>query len=319
MTAFLLRRLLAGLLVLWTVATLVFVLFYVTPADPGRTLCGTRCSPAQVESLNQRLGFGDPVLVQYGRFLGRLAQGDLGHSVRYDQPVAERIVHAVGPTLSLVLGAAVLWLLLGVGAGLLAARRPGGWADRAVTVGALTTMSVPSFVVGMVLLYLFFSWPASRGMAALPPGGYVPFGDDPVDWARHLLLPWVALAIVAAGVYARVTRSTVLAVRQEDFVRTARAKGLSERRVVLHHVLPAAAPAVVTLAALDLGTLLGGAVVIEKIFALQGLGQEAISALGGDDLPMILGLVLVGTTFVVVFNTVADVLHAWMDPRVGLT
>ncbi|MCU1677531.1 MAG: putative peptide transport system permease protein [Frankiales bacterium] len=321
MTRFLVRRLALGLLVVWLVASAVFVLFYVSPGEPARTLCGPKCTPTQIEQTKARLSLGDPVGTQYVHFLGRLAHLDFGTSARFDQPVADRLGNSLAPTLSLVVGAALLWLVVGVAAGIVAARRPGSIRDRVITLGALSSLSVPTFVVGMGLIYLCYSLPRKLGYYGMPAGGYVPLTGPKgsvSEWFVHLVLPWCSLAIVSAGIYARLTRTAMLTALGEDFVRTARAKGVSERRIVLRHALPSAAPGLLSVFGVDVGTLLGGAVVIEPLFNLHGLGQEALDAFSNADLPIIVGLVLLGTVAVVVASLVVDVLHAVLDPRVTL-
>lgn len=322
MIGFLARRLAFGVLVVWLVATAVFVMFFVGPSDPANALCGPKCTETQVEQTRIRNGLDEPLATQYVRHLGNVARFDFGRSAKYDTPVRERLVEAVAPTASLVVGAAVLWVLVGVSAGVVAARRPGSWRDRGITLGALLGISVPPFVVGMLLLYLFAHVPAQLGYVGLPPSSYVPLtgpDGDPGGWLSHLILPWASLAIVAGGVYARLTRTAMLTALGEDFIRTARAKGLSERRVAWRHAFPAAAPGVLTVLGVDIGTLLGGAVVIEPMFNLHGLGQEVVGALQSQDLPVIMGVVVVGTVAVVVVSALVDVVHAWLDPRVALS
>ncbi|MDQ1701408.1 MAG: peptide/nickel transport system permease protein [Frankiaceae bacterium] len=322
MTRFLLRRLGFGVVVVWLVATAVFGLFFFgSAASTAAALCGPRCTPDQLAQVRVRFGLDSPVAAQYAHFLARIAHLDLGRSSRLDVPVLTRIASSLAPTASLVVGAAVLWMLAGVGAGVAAARRPGSWRDRTVTVAALTTLSVPTFVVGMLLVYAFYLMPRKLGFVGLPATGYVPLTGSkgsPGQWLSHLVLPWCSLAIVSAGVYARLTRAAVLSALGEDFVRTATAKGISARRVAFRHALPAGAPGILTIFGVDVGTLLGGAVVIEQLFNLHGLGQEAIDALQAGDRPMIMGLVLFGTLAIVVMSLVVDVLHARLDPRVTL-
>jgi peptide/nickel transport system permease protein len=316
MTRFLLRRAAFGALVLWLISVAVFVLFFVAPHDPARTIAGRQATPETVALVRHRLGLDRPVLQQYGHFLARLVHGDLGYSYYNSEPVRSLIAGRLPVTVSLAIGGAVLWLILGVGIGVLAARRPRSLVDRGATVFVLAGLSAPTFLVGLLLLYVLFFRLHLAGVDAFPGGGYVPLTQDPVGWAQHLVLPWLTLALVSAATYSRLTRGSLLEVLSEDYIRTARSKGLSERRVVYRHALRSALTPVVTQLGIDVGALLGGAIITENVFGLPGLGQMAVQSVTTQDLPVIVGVVLVAAFFVVLANIVVDLLYAVLDPRV---
>ncbi len=316
---FLARRVLLALLVLWVVVTAVFCMYFVAPHDVARLIAGRQATPETVAAVTRRLGLDDPLPVQYLHFIGHLLRGDLGYSYTSSAPVTALIGQALPVTVSLAVGGAILWLLIGVSAGVAAARRRGRLADRATTTAALVFYSLPTFLLGELLLLGLFYRLHLVGFDLFPGGGFVPLTSDPLEWARHLLLPWLTLALVSAATYARLTRAAVLDVLGADFVRTARAKGASERRVDLHHVLRVALTPIATQFGLDLGTLLGGIVVTETVFGLPGLGQLMILSVEHKDLPTTIGLVVLATAFVVAANMVVDVLYVLIDPRVRLT
>jgi peptide/nickel transport system permease protein len=314
---FLVRRLLFGVLVLWLISVAVFVLFFVAPHDPARTIAGRQATAQTVMLVRHRLGLDKPVLTQYGDFLIRLAHGDLGYSYYNSEPVRSLIAARLPVTLSLTLGGAVLWLVVGVGIGVIAARRPRSLLDRGATVFVLAGLSMPTFLVGLLLLYFLFFRLHLAGVDAFPGGGYVPLTQSPAQWAQHLVLPWLTLALVSAATYSRLTRGSLLEVLGEDYVRTARSKGLSDRRVVYRHALRSALTPVVTQLGIDVGALLGGAIITENVFGLPGLGQLAVQSVTTQDLPVIVGIVLLAAFFVVAANIVVDLLYAVLDPRVS--
>ena len=317
MLRFLVRRLLFGVLVLWLISVAVFVLFFVAPHDPARTIAGRQATAQTVMLVRHRLGLDKPVLTQYGDFLIRLAHGDLGYSYYNSEPVRSLIAARLPVTLSLTLGGAVLWLVVGVGIGVIAARRPRSLVDRGATVFVLAGLSMPTFLVGLLLLYFLFFRLHLAGVDAFPGGGYVPLTQSPAQWAQHLVLPWLTLALVSAATYSRLTRGSLLEVLGEDYVRTARSKGLSDRRVVYRHALRSALTPVVTQLGIDVGALLGGAIITENVFGLPGLGQLAVQSVTTQDLPVIVGIVLLAAFFVVAANIVVDLLYAVLDPRVS--
>jgi peptide/nickel transport system permease protein len=318
MVRFLIRRTLLGVFVLWLITLLVFVIFFVSPSDVARTMAGRQATPQTVALIQHRLGLDEPLWRQYLTFVGRALRGDLGYDYYHQVPVTTIIAAALPKTLSLVLGAAVLWLLIGVLTGVVSAVRPRSVADRTLTVFALTFYSMPTFLLGLLLLYFAYYRLTLAGFDWFPAGGYVPMVQDPAEWARSLVLPWLTLALVMAATYTRLTRASMLDVLGEDYIRTARSKGIGENRVIYRHGLRAALTPVATQFGIDLGTLLGGVIVTETIFGIDGLGREAITAIFRQDLPVIVGIVLVAATAVVVANLVVDVCYAFLDPRVRL-
>lgn len=308
MTGMILRRLGWSLVVIWFVVTITFLITTALPADPAKTMLGPRATKDSIERVTAHYCFGESVPVQYGCWVGNLARGDLGESYRTRRPVTELLGDRVWPTLQLALGAVVLQLLFGVPLGMLAAWRKRRWPDRAVTWLTLIVQSAPTFVVGTVLLYVVaYRWDV------LPLGGY---GDGLGDRLAHLVLPSATLALAGIAYYARITRDELVDVLGQDYVRTARAKGLDERSVLLRHGLRPAMPPILTLAGLDLGILAGGAVVTETVFAWPGLGREMWIAILEVDMPVILGIVLVTAIAVAIANLLVDLLHLWLDPRI---
>ena len=318
MPRFLVRRILFGALVMLIVSLAVFILFFVA-SDPAAAFCGRTCTPQRLLLIKSRLGLDRSYVAQYGSFVWQLLHGNLGYSFASQVSVNSKIAGGLAATTSLALGSAVLWLLMGVPIGITAATKPRSVRDRLSTVFALTGLSLPSFVVGLVLLNLLFYQLTIRGVRWFPPSGYAPLSQGPLEWARHLILPWFTLAFITAASYARLTRGSMLEVLGEDYIRTARAKGLSERKVVYKHGLRSALTPIVTLLGIDVGTLLGGTVVTEKLFGLQGIGQSALNAVAQSDLPVVLGTVLVAALFIVVANILVDITYALLDARVRLS
>jgi peptide/nickel transport system permease protein len=318
MPRFLVRRILFGALVMLIVSLAVFILFFVA-SDPAAAFCGRTCTPQRLLLIKTRLGLDRSYVAQYGSFVWQLLHGNLGYSFASQVSVNSKIAGGLAATTSLALGSAVLWLLMGVPIGITAATKPRSVRDRLSTVFALTGLSLPSFVVGLVLLNLLFYQLTIRGVRWFPPSGYAPLSQGPLEWARHLILPWFTLAFITAASYARLTRGSMLEVLGEDYIRTARAKGLSERRVIYKHGLRSALTPIVTLLGIDVGTLLGGTVVTEKLFGLQGIGQSALNAVAQSDLPVVLGTVLVAALFIVVANILVDITYALLDARVRLS
>jgi peptide/nickel transport system permease protein len=245
-----------------------------------------------------------------------LLHGDVGYSFYNSTSVRSLIWDRVPVTFSLAIGAAILWLLIGVSTGVLAATRPRSPADRVVTVAALFFYSMPGFLLGLIFLYFLFFRLHLAGITIFPGSGYVPLTEDPLQWAQHLLLPWFTIALVTAALYSRLTRGSMLDVLGEDYIRTARAKGLSERRVVYRHGLRSAITPIVTQFGIDLGTLLGGVIIVENIFGLPGLGQLAVQSVTTHDLPVIIGTVVLASAFIVTANILVDICYALLDPRV---
>jgi peptide/nickel transport system permease protein len=319
MTRFLLRRIAFGAIVLWVVVTVVFILYFVAPNDPARLIAGRLANAQTLRAVRHSLGFDQPKIVQYGHYLWRLLHGNLGYSYVGSEPVRTIIAQDLPVTASLAIGGALIWLVIGVTSGVLAARRPRTIADRTVTSFALFFYSMPTFLLGELFLWIFFYELHRAGINFFTVTGYVSLTSDPFEWARHLILPWFTLALVTASVYSRLTRGSMLDVLGEDYIRTARAKGLRERRVIYRHGLRAALTPVLTQFGIDLGTLLGGVIVTESVFGLRGLGYEILSAITREDLPVIMAIVILASTFIVVANIAVDALYAVLDPRVRLT
>jgi peptide/nickel transport system permease protein len=315
---FLLRRLVWSVLVVWFVATSVFVIYFAVPRDVARLVAGSRANAQTLALVRTRLGLDQPVGVQYGQFLRRLSHGDLGQSFLTQEPVTAIVARDLPVTTSLAFGAAALWLVIGVGAGVVAATRPRSLTDRVITAVGLGFYSMPPFLVGQLLLFFLFFQLYLAGFQLFPPGSYVPLSENPLQWARFLVLPWLSIALVAAATYSRLTRGAMLDVMHEDYVRTARSKGLSERRVVLFHVLRSALTPVVSQFGIDIGSLMGGAIVTEVVFGLPGLGREAVQAIGNQDLPIIMGITILSAALVVAANLVVDLAQAMLDQRVRL-
>ncbi len=319
MAAFLTRRVLFGLLVLWLITVLVFVMFFVAPHDPARLLAGRQANAAEIDAIRRNLGLDRPILTQYFSFIGNLLHFNFGYSYRSARSVNSLLASRLPVTASLAVGAAIIWLLIGVSSGVLAAIRPRTIADRAATFFSLFFYSMPTFLLGLLFLYFLFYRLYTAGFHWFPGGGYVNLTDDPVGWADHLILPWFTLALVTAATYSRLTRASMLDVLGEDYIRTARSKGISEGRVIVRHGLRSALTPVVTQFGIDLGTLLGGAIITENVFGLPGLGQLAVQSIFYQDLPVIIGIVLVASLFIVVANFAVDLLYSMLDPRVRLS
>jgi peptide/nickel transport system permease protein len=318
MIRFAVRRLAWSVLVVWFVATSVFAIYFAVPRDVARLVAGSRASEQTLVLVRKRLGLDQPVRVQYIQFLMRLAHGDLGQSFQTQEAVTTIVARDLPVTTSLALGASVLWLVVGVGAGTIAATRRRSRADRMINTAALGFYSMPTFLVGQLLLFFLFYRLYVAGYELFPPGSYVPFTENPLQWARFLILPWASIALVSAATYSRLTRGAMLDVLHEDYIRTARSKGISELRVTTHHALRGALTPVVSQFGIDVGSLMGGAIVTEVVFGLPGLGREAVQAIANQDLPIIMGITILSAALVVAANLVVDVLQAVMDPRVRL-
>ncbi|MFE9954374.1 ABC transporter permease [Micromonospora sp. NPDC005299] len=327
MVRFLLKRLLLAVSVLLAVSIVSFLMFFALPRDPVTGMCPKNCNAERLERVRTELGLNDPKPTQYanymkGIFVGRdlgSAQGGkceapcLGYSYVNSEAVKDTFARVLPVTLNIVFPAAVLWLALGVGLGMISALRRGSLLDR-VSIGlTLTFASLQLYFVGAVLLLIFV-----YSLKILPTPRYVPFLDNPVEWARGLVLAWVTLALLFSAIYARLSRAQMLETLSEDFVRTARAKGVAKRKVYGRHALRAAITPIVTIAGLDVGAALGGTVITETTFGIHGLGRTAVEAVRQGDLPTIMATVLVSALFVVVANIVVDLLYAFIDPRVRL-
>ncbi len=317
MTKFIIRRLLWVIVLLFLVSLLTFVIFYLLPsADPALLRAGRQPTPQLVAEIRHSLGLDKPWYEQYVHYVGRLVLHlDFGYSYQYNVPVRTEIFSRLPATVSLALGAAVVWLVIGIAVGTISAVRRRSAFDRAAMGGALVAISAPVYWLGLLSLFLFAS---DIGKVKIFPGAgsYVPLTQDPAKWFTSLILPWFVLAASFAALYARLLRANLIDVMGEDYIRTARAKGLTERRVILRHGVRAAITPVVTAAGLDIGVLLGGVILTETVFNIPGIGRLAFEAIQNSDLPVIQGTVLVGAFFIVVANLIVDVAYAFIDPRV---
>jgi peptide/nickel transport system permease protein len=314
MARFVVRRLIQMVLVMFAVSILTFLIFNVIPnGDPAERMAGKVPTDTQIEAIRREWGFDENVFVQYFTTMKKVFTGDL-QSYFTQLPVGEEILKGLPRTLSLAIGAAILWMFVAVCFGLYSAVKAGKFADRFLTIIALIGISMPVFWIGALMnYYLGFKW------GLFPNGGYVEFTEDPVDWFYHLILPWTALAILFIGFYSRVLRSNVLDTINEDYVRTARAKGLSERRIMIRHVLRNSLIPIVTLWGLDFGAVLGGgAILTETVFDLQGVGQYTADSIGTLDVPPVLAVTLFAAFFIVVLNAFVDIVYAYLDPRIRL-
>ncbi|MFN8620442.1 MAG: ABC transporter permease [Chloroflexota bacterium] len=315
MTTYLVRRTAWAVVVLLIVTGCTFLLVHLTPADPARAMAGAKSDPRTVALIRTSLGLDRPLLEQLVGFYERIARLDLGTSYRQGRPVAELIGERLPATVELAVAGLAIAILLGVGLGVAGARRPGSRLDRLSTALASVLAASPAYLVGILLLFGLAFLPAINGLPLFP---LVNHGYDPLD-LRQLALPALALGLVACPFYLRLTRLGVLDELRQDHIRTARAKGLGERRVVWRHALRNAAPPLVAQAGVDLGAFLGGVVVIEWAFSWPGIGRQSVAAISQQDVPLILGTVVVASILVVVANLAADLVAAWLDPRAALT
>jgi peptide/nickel transport system permease protein len=320
MGRYIVRRLLWVVVLLFLVSLVTFVIFYAFPtADPATLRAGRQPNPELIKQIRHNLGLDKPWYVQYYRYMRDLVlHFDLGRSYQNNIEVKTQIFNRVGATASLVVGAAVVWLVAGVSVGIISAAKRRSFVDRLSMGAALVAISAPVYWLGLVALYLFAD---DIGKFKLLPGAgsYTSIADDPANWFASLILPWLVLAASFAAFYARLLRGNLIETLSEDYIRTARAKGLTERRVVLRHGVRSAITPVVTAAGLDIGILLGGAILTETVFNIPGIGRLAYDSIQNSDLPMIQGTVLLGAFFIVFANLVVDVLYAFLDPRVRYT
>jgi peptide/nickel transport system permease protein len=311
MVSYILRRILSTLPVMGIVALFVFSLLYIAPGDPAAVIAGDQASPADVERIRQGLGLDRPFLVQFGAWLWNILHGDLGTSIFTNMPVAAMIAQRVEPTFSLMAITLVLTILVAVPLGVVAAWKAGSWVDRTIMAFAVFAFSLPVFVVGYVLAYVFalqFEW--------LPVQGYTPLKAGLWPWLQNLILPALALGSVYIALIARITRASMLEVLQQDYVRTARAKGLGQRNILFVHALKNAAVPIVTVIGIGIALLIGGAVVTESVFAIPGLGRLTIDAILRRDYPVIQGIVLLFSFLYVLVNLMVDVTYTLVDPRI---
>ncbi len=305
------RRLLGAVPVLLIVSLISFGLMRLIPGDPAAAIAGVAATPAQIEQLRRDLGLDQPVLFQLLRYYQGLAQGDLGRSLLLGKGVFAATMERLPVTIGLSLYALVITLLFGIASGIVAALRQNSLVDQAAMMFAMIGISVPNFFLGLLMIILF-----AVHLGWLPSGGYVPFGQDPLGWLASTTMPAVSLALLQTGLLARITRSSMLEVLRQDYIRTARAKGLPRRRVILKHALANALIPIVTVVGIIISLLLSGAVVTEALFSLPGMGQLLTQAVLNRDYPMVQGGLLLVTTFLVLINITVDVLYAMLDPRV---
>jgi peptide/nickel transport system permease protein len=305
MAAYLLRRLIQALLILLGVSFITFLLLYVLPADPVRQIAGRSATAETVENIREQLGLDQPFIVQYGRYLAGLVQGDMGRSYLQKTEVAALVWSRLPATLLLMLGAIVCELVLGLTMGIIAALWRGKAVDQALMITSFVTVSAPQFVISLLLLYIF-----AVKLGWFPIGGYGTFA--------HLVLPSVTLGILGSGWYSRMMRSSMIDVLRADYIRTARAKGLTRGRIVLRHALPNAILPVIAMIGIDIGIFMGGIVVVESVFGWPGIGQLAWQAIQRVDIPIIMGVTLVSALAIVLGNLLADLIAPFIDPRIKL-
>jgi peptide/nickel transport system permease protein len=326
MIRFLVNRLLGMAVVLFLVCLFTYVIFFVLSPDPAVQICGKNCTPEAIDQIRANLGLDRPFWAQFWTFLTGLFTGRtygtganaiecaapcLGYSFQTSQPVTDMILQRLPVSATVAIGAAVLWLLAGVSAGLLSAVKEGRFADRFITGLTLTGMSIPNYVLALSLQFLLV---VTLGWLPFPQA--VPFSEDPAQWFANFLMPWIVLSIGAAAVYTRLTRANVIETLQENYVRTARAKGLSPGLVWRRHALRPALTPIVTIFGMDFAGLLGGALITETVFGLNGVGKLAADSITKNDQPVIMGVTLLAAFLVVVGNMVVDLLYTAIDPRV---
>jgi peptide/nickel transport system permease protein len=317
MAAFLVRRLVGAVLVCIAVTFIVFVIFIVVPGgDPATRIAGKNATTQNIENIRHSWGFDRPFYVQYWNLMKRMFNGELV-SYTSQQKVVSQIVQGIPATFSLTIGAGIIWLFFGIVVGVISAVKAGRLSDRVITVLALIGISMPVFWLGIITRYYF----AEGGVITLfPDGEYVGLTQSPVQWFWHLVLPWLVLAVLFIGFYGRVLRGNILDAINEDYVRTAKAKGLPQRRILLKHVLRTSLIPIVTLFGLDFAAVLGGgAILTETVFDLHGVGQYAAQSIDNFDLPPIMGVTMYGAFFIVIFSIIVDLFYAYLDPRIRPT
>jgi peptide/nickel transport system permease protein len=315
MASFLIRRLLAVLPVLLVVSLLVFFMLRLAPGDPAAVIAGNNATSEDIANIRAHMGLDKPIAVQYVLWLGQVLQGDLGYSYYLSKPFTALVAQRMEPTLSLALGTVLLAVCIAVPLGSLAAWRMGGWLDRGLSAFSVAGFSVPVFVIAYLLIYVF-----AMQLQWLPVQGYKPISGAQSQgiwaWMRQLILPWLTLSTVYVALIARITRASVSEALQEDFIRTARAKGLAERTVLVRHALANAAVPIVTVVGIGVALLIGGVVVTETVFAIPGLGSLTVDAVLNRDFPVIQGLVLLFSLSYVLINLLVDTSYVWLDPRI---
>jgi peptide/nickel transport system permease protein len=332
MARYIIRRLIQAVAVVFVISIVTFGIFQIMPAishaSPAYLYVGKIADPHAIKAIESHLGLDKPVVTQYwvwlkGIFVGRTySDGNtvdkcpapcLGYSYRFNTPVTDLIISRFPVTLSLTVGAAVLWLLIGVPIGIVSALRRGSFLDRSLMAFALAGVSLPTFFLGYVLLLVFSYGP--KALRWFPNPQWVPFSENPAQWAHNMVLPWLTIAITSAALYARLTRANVLEVNSEDYIRTAVAKGLPKRSVNRHSMRSALTP-LITIFGIDVAGLLAGAIITEQVFNLPGLGKLSVDAIATQDLPVIMGVTILGAIFIVIANIIVDIAYGVADPRV---
>jgi peptide/nickel transport system permease protein len=320
---FIVRRLLWAVVLFIAVTVVTYVIFFVTPSDPARLAAGQGATPADVQRVAERLHLDEPIYQQYGRFLKQLVwDRSLGYSWVNRQDVNDIVLRAAPVTASLVFGGAIFWLMLSLPVGIISALKPRSLIDRAGMVFVLVGLSAHPVWIGLIFAYFFgykLGWTPIAGYCdAISPSMSAECGG-PVQWAYHLLLPWATFAILYAALYVRLVRANVMETMNEDYVRTARAKGAPEGQVMRSHILRNSLLPVVTILGMDIGLALGGAIFTESIYSLPGLGRQVLISYNNFDLPVILGVVVFSTVCIILFNLFVDLIYAWIDPRIRLS
>src|ERR1700691_4873754 len=316
---YIVRRILTGIVVIWLVASAAFFLFFTRPVGTvARELAGHAATVQTINEVIAHLGRSEPIMTQYWHFLDNLVHGNLGFSYFTQEPVDTMLKQDLPPTISLVIGGVILWLIVGLSVGILSATRARAFFAPVAKVAVLVGLWVPVFVIGELLIFAVFEPLYSHGFTFINTG-YSGISGGIGSFFGHMLLPWITLAAVQAAIYTRLARGQLLETLGEDYIRTARAKGLSERRVVFPHAVRGAVTPVVSQLGVDVGQLLGGVVVVEVVFGLGGIGQVSVEAVEQDNLPVIIGFVIIAALFVVVANIVVDLVYTALDPRVRIT
>jgi peptide/nickel transport system permease protein len=318
MAAFFVRRIIGAILVCIAVTFIVFVIFIIAPGGGARgtaeRIAGKNANPQLVQNVERQWGFDKPFYVQYWKLMERMFTNKLV-SYTTQQPVVSQIWQDIPATFSLCIGAAIIWLSFGILVGVISAVKAGRWSDRTITVLALIGISMPVFWLGIVCRYYL-----AENASVFPDGEYVPLTSSPLQWIYHLILPWLVLAVLFIGFYGRVLRGNILDTINEDYVRTAKAKGLAWRRILRRHVLRTSLIPIVTLFGLDFASVLGGgAILTESVFDLHGVGEYAAQSINNFDLPPIMGVTMYGAFFIVMFSVFVDLFYAYLDPRIRPT
>ena len=311
MLAFIVRRLASTVLVMGLVGVFIFLLLHLSPGDPAAIIAGDNATPQQIEAIRTGLGLNDPLLLQFLRWAARVLGGDLGISIFSNVPVSTLIGQRIWPTLSLALTTIVLAVTLAIAAGVLAAWKAGGWIDRLVMMLSVLSFSMPVFVVGYLLIYLF-----AVELRWLPVQGYAALTEGPWPWLRHLILPSIALGLAYVALIARITRTSMLDVLAEDYMRTARAKGVATGPMLLKHALKNAGVPIITIIGIGIALLIGGVVVTETVFNIPGIGRLVVDAIAKRDYPIIQGVILLFSGVYVIVNLLVDLSYTLLDPRI---